>query len=101
MIWAATMAVSSPANLETLANYGVLGVFATILVLFALRQIKREQERSDRLEARLDKQNDTNQERVIPALQSSATAIQAAVELLREIQRERELEIVRREAAGK
>lgn len=35
---------------NTLLNYGVLGVFAVILLTYAYRTTKREQDRADRLE---------------------------------------------------
>lgn len=91
-------ATSSSSNLGDLANYGVLGIFAMLLLIFAQRQVKREQDRADRLEARMEEKDRATIEKVIPALESATVAVQAAAVLLKEIDRERELEAARRQA---
>ena len=78
-------------DLGVLAQYGVLGVFAILLILFAKISYKRETERSDRLEAEVVRLNNLIIERVIPALSSATGVVQDATELLRSMQREREL----------
>lgn len=77
-------------DVGTLAQYGVLGIFAVLLILFAKISYKRETDRSDRLEAEVQRLNEAIQERVIPALSSATRAIEESVELLNAIQRERE-----------
>lgn len=84
------------AGVAELANYGVLGVFAAVLLIFAQRQVRREQDRADRLETRLAAKDDAMQEKVIPALEAASVAVQAATDLLRQFQRDREIEAARR-----
>ncbi len=78
-------------DLGVLAQYGVLGVFAVLLILFAKISYKRETERSDRLEQEVVRLNNLIIERVIPALSSATNVVEDATELLRAVQREREV----------
>lgn len=89
-------------GLGLLAQYGVLGLFAALLVVFARTAIKRdadrsetaykrEVERADRLEAEVTRLNTSIQEKAIPALLAAATAINECTELLRDQQRDRRL----------
>lgn len=87
-------------DLGVLAQYGVLGVFAIILLLFARVSYKRETDRSDRLEAEVNRLNTLIVDRVIPALTSAASAAEDATGLLRDVQRERELGILRDQAVA-
>ena len=89
--WAAESAEGGVGDLGVLAQYGVLGVFAVILVLFAKVSYKRETDRADRLEQEVVRLNNLIIDRVIPALSSATNVVEDATELLRSMQREREL----------
>jgi len=84
------------ADLAALTQYGVLGIFAGLLILFARVSYKRETDRSDRLEQEVFRLNNIIQEKVIPALQSSARAVEESQALLASMQREREYALQRR-----
>lgn len=87
-------------NIGTLAQYGVLGVFAAILVFFARGAHQRERDRADRLEDENRRLNAIIQDRVIPALGSATKAAEESAILLTAIQREREVQReAQREAA--
>ncbi len=79
------------ADVAMFAQYGVLGVFAAILLWFARGSVQRERERADRLEAENLRLNQAIQERVIPALTAASRAAEEATALLAAMQREREL----------
>lgn len=81
---------SGSGDIGVLAQYGVLGVFAVLLIMFAKISYKRETDRSDRLEAEVVRLNSLIIERVIPALGGATNVVQDATELLRAMQRERE-----------
>jgi hypothetical protein len=90
---AATIAAEGAAgegpNYAVLGQYGVLGVFAVLLVWFAKFMIGRETARADRLEQEVLRLNTTIQEKVIPALLSATGAVEESTEMLRDMQRER------------
>lgn len=88
-------AAADPVNLGILAQYGVLGLVAAGLFVFAKISYKRETERADRLEAEVTRLNNLIINRVIPALTSAAQAVEEATILLRDMQRERELSMMR------
>jgi hypothetical protein len=75
-------------DLATLGQYGVLGVFAILLVWFAKFMIGRETTRADRLEAEVVRLNNIMLEKVIPALMSATGAVEESTELLRDLQRD-------------
>lgn len=75
-------------NYAVLGQYGVLGVFAVLLVWFAKFMISRETARADRLEAEVVRLNNTIQEKVIPALLSATGAVAESTEMLRDLQRD-------------
>jgi hypothetical protein len=77
-------------DLSLLAQYGVLGVFALLLILFAKTSYKRETDRSDRLEAEVLRLNNLIQEKAIPALASATRALEESQNLLHDLQRERD-----------
>lgn len=77
------------------AQYGVLGVFAALLIAFARVSYKRETNRSDRLEAEVTRLNTLIVDRVIPALTTAASSVEEATSLLREMQRDREVSLMR------
>jgi hypothetical protein len=78
-------------DVSTFAQYGVLGVFAVILLWFARGSYQREIQRADRLEEENRKLNAAIQDRVLPVLMSATNAAQESAELLAAMQREREL----------
>jgi hypothetical protein len=71
-----------------LGQYGVLGIFAMLLVWFARFMIARETARADRLEAEVVRLNNVIQEKVIPALMSATGAVEESTEMLRDMQRD-------------
>lgn len=95
-------ATSDPINLGIFAQYGLLGIITAGLIVFARTSYKRETDRSDRLEAEVVRlnaliitRNDMIVERVIPGLAAAAQAADAATMMLRDIQREREMTVIR------
>jgi hypothetical protein len=75
-------------NYAVLGQYGVLGVFAVILIWFAKFMINRETARADRLEAEVVRLNDVIASKVIPALMSATGAVEESTEMLRDLQRD-------------
>ena len=65
---------SGGVDISVLTQYGVLGVFAILLILFARTSYKRETDRSDRLDGELSRLNGWVQDKAIPALLASARA---------------------------
>jgi hypothetical protein len=78
------------ADLGVLAQYGVLGIIAAMLIWFAKSAHQRERERADRLEEENKRLNMLILDRVIPALTSATRAAEESAELLNAVQRERE-----------
>ncbi len=74
------------------AQYGVLGVIAGLLIWFAKSAHQRERDKVDKLEAENRALHELILERVFPALTAASTAAQEVAALLRELQRERELD---------
>lgn len=91
------LAETSPAGFDVgaLAQYGVLGIFAILLIVFAKTSYKRETDRSDRLDAEVTRLNALIVDRVIPALTTAASSVEEATALLREMQRDREISLMR------
>ena len=85
-----SIATDAAPDMSILAQYGVLGIFAILLVAFARTSYKRETDRSDRLEAEVSRLNEVIAEKCIPALVTATAALEESAELLRDIQRERE-----------
>lgn len=81
---------SSGVDLSILTQYGILGIFALLLILFAKTSYKRETDRSDRLEAEVLRLNNLIQEKAIPALASATRALEESQNLLHDLQRERD-----------
>lgn len=77
-------------DIGVLAQYGVLGIFAALLVWFARGAHQRERDRADRLEEKNNQLHDLMQERVIPALTSATHTVEECTALLTAMQRERE-----------
>jgi hypothetical protein len=79
-------------NYAVLGQYGVLGVFALLLVWFAKFMINRETARADRLEQEVLRLNNIIQDKVIPALLSATGAVEQSTEMFRDLQREMRVE---------
>jgi hypothetical protein len=92
-VWLA-VGPTSP-DLAIFAQYGVLGVFAMGLAVFARGAVKREQDRGDRLEAENRRLNEAIQDRVIPALNNATRAAEQSTELLRDMQRDMQRDSIR------
>ena len=75
-------------DIGVLAQYGVLGIFAILLIVFANTSYRREIARADRLEAEVLRLNQLIQERHIPALEQAARALNEANEIMRMFQRD-------------
>jgi hypothetical protein len=101
-IWTlAGEAAGDPTSAINLAQYGAIGTLLVAFAAFAFRAWKRETDRSDRLEAenRADRErlegelrrlHTDIQEKAIPAMLASATALTAVTEIIRDQQRERQ-----------
>lgn len=81
-------AAESGGEFSVFAQYGVLGAFAVLLVLFARTAYKRETDRSDRLESENTRLNQSIQEKVIPALVEATTALEQAAQLIHDMERD-------------
>lgn len=79
---------SSEPVFATFAQYGIIGVALLVLGRFAFAMVKREQDRADRLEAELAKQNESYREKYGPALAAAASAVSSALEFIEEIRRD-------------
>lgn len=87
---------SGDPNYAVLGQYGVLGVFAVLLIWFAKFMINRETARADRLEQEVLRLNNTIQEKVLPALMSATGAVEQSTEMLRDMQRDLRMSYGRR-----
>ncbi len=85
------LAEAGSVDVSVFAQYGVLGIFAFMLVIFAKGAHQRERDRADRMEAENKRLNELILDRVIPALSSATRAAEESAELLNALQREREL----------
>lgn len=94
--WAAEVAAEPSGgagglDLTIFAQYGVLGIFAGMLVWFAKGAHQRERDRADRMEAEIQRLHELILDRVIPALTSATRAAEESTELLAAMQRERQM----------
>lgn len=78
--------------IASLLQYGVLGAFTVILLIYTQGAIRRERERGDAAEAEVRRLNALAQDKTIPALVSATQAIAQAQAVLQTIQYQRELE---------
>lgn len=85
-------------DLSVLAQYGVLGIVAAMLIWFAKGAHQRERDRADRLEAENRRLYQLFLDQIVPVLTSATRAAEETAELLRAVQREREHE--RRKTKG-
>jgi len=63
----------------------LIGIVAAALFVFARQQIRREQERADRLEAQLTQLHGTTADKVIPALVAATQVLEDTQQLLRDL----------------
>lgn len=83
-LWAAfTTAATSADPGSVLLQYGAIGAMLVVLGLFAKAQIKREQDRGDRLEQRLEERDKAIQEKYVPTLEANTATLKEVVDLLR------------------
>lgn len=84
-------AESGAIDFSIFAQYGVLGILAALLIMFAKGAHQRERDRADRMEAENKRLNELILDRVIPALTSATRAAEESTELLNAVHRERQL----------
>lgn len=94
--WLAAVADPSGIDITVFAQYGILGIIAAILIWFARGAHQRERDRADRMEQENKRLHELILDRVIPALTSATNAAEQSTELLRDVQRERELDAIAR-----
>lgn len=87
----AVAAGSSGIDLSVFAQYGVLGLITALLIWFAKGAHQRERDRADRLETENQRLHQLILDRVIPAMTSASRAAEDSSELMRAMQREREV----------
>lgn len=76
----------------SLLQYGILGIFAGLMLILVRTLLKREQERSDTLAAEVTRLNTLIQDKAIPALVLATSAITESQRLLQAIQYQRDVE---------
>lgn len=84
-------------NVDALAQYGILGIFAGLMVLLVQRLLKREQDRSDKSDAEVVRLNGLFQEKILPLLITATNALEASQAVLKDIQRKQEIEEIIRQ----
>lgn len=87
--------------LQPLLQYGVLGIFAVLLIVFAKSLLKREQDRGDSSQNEVTRLNNLIQDKMIPALTSANQAIVQVTALLQGLQYQRDVEQAAAAAARK
>jgi hypothetical protein len=75
----------SGVDFATLSQYGVLGIFAILMIAFIKTMYKRETDRADRLEQENRDLHEHIRERVVPALISVTATMEDASDLLVEM----------------
>jgi len=85
---AGALLTADDVSVGTLAQYGVLGIFAAILVVFAKTAYRRETDRADRLETEVQRLNALIQDRVIGVISSATNAVEESTELMTVMARE-------------
>lgn len=90
MLFLAAAATADPAS--SLLQYGVLGIFAVVLLALSRTLIKREQDRGDRLEDDNKRLNTLVIDKVIPALADSTNAVKDAITLFTQMKYKMDVE---------
>lgn len=88
-------ASGNPMDFGILAQYGLLGFVAAGAIVFGRVSYKREIDRADRLETEVTRLNNLIIERAIPALTSSAQAVENAINVIQSMQRTQERDQLR------
>lgn len=88
-------------DLAVFAQYGVLGIITALLIFFARGAYQRERDRADAANAEVQRLYQLMLDRVIPALTSATSAAEDSAELLRAMQRERELDRLAHRSPGR
>jgi hypothetical protein len=70
-------------------QYGVVGALCVLLGMFALAAYRRERDRADRLEAKVDAMNERITDRFEDVMRNATLAMTAANDYLRDIARDR------------
>lgn len=101
MIFLAQESASDP--LSALLQYGVLGIFAAVLLWLARSLLKREQDRADKVQADNDKLQSYFVDKVIPQMSETTNILKQAVDIMAQILRQKSIEdeIRRRFEEGK
>ena len=86
--------------LGNLLQYGVLGILAIILIVFANNAYKREASRADRAEAEVARLNNVIAEKVVPALVTASNSLRDSQFMIRELSEERDREVRRTRSRG-
>lgn len=73
---------------DYLVQYGVLGIVATVLILFARSAYNREVARADAAEKENKQLNELFRDRLVVSLEKSASAVEASAILIRDIRQE-------------
>lgn len=79
---AAEVGASSGDPVTLLLQYGVLGVFAVLLILYTRSSIKRELEKADRAEAQVRELNDFIRSELLPKQVEAAIVYKQVAEVL-------------------
>lgn len=91
LVWAAAEgAGTGGVNTDVVSvflQYGALGALALVLLLFARGAYKRETERADRAEARLDELHRDMRDKVVPVLTEATRSMADVAVMLRERER--------------
>jgi hypothetical protein len=75
----------TPSTFSRSTEFLMPGIVAAALFVFARQQIRREQERADRLEAQLTQLHGTTADKVIPALVAATQVLEDTQNLLRDL----------------
>lgn len=89
--WAAAAATSGD-PLQLLLQYGVLGIFAVLMILYTRGSITREREKGDKAEAQVEKLNDFIRNELLPKQaeanmlhKQTAEVLEEAIQLITEM----------------
>jgi len=84
--------MADPGIFKLLFDYGILGIFAVVLLIVARALLLREQKRADEEHAEVLRLNGLMQEKFLPALISATQAIAASQSLLQALQFKQQVE---------
>lgn len=89
-MWVA--AASDPDFLSPLLQYGVLGVFAGLLIIYTRGSIQRERDKADQLQGQVDKLNEFIRTELLPKqveatvlYKQVAEALESSVQIIQEM----------------